>query len=347
MFECDSDKLKKTSNKIGELLENVVDIYNSLCNVSGYDVDIEFINNIYDAEEVFGVVKLDLIELNNKVRNVLKELGALPNEGEFNINYNVWNFDDVWNYGGDQEALYYLYDAYLKKYDLDSYSQNVIDSTFKILEASGITDPNDIDKVLFNFRNCGCAEIASSNMIINAYSSLDNGEKLFEAKYGFPMSYEFEDDEREIHKINNYNLLGLQLMIDYSKVDNKSVFDFNGSSSIELSSVIKNQSTENISFDTSYMTSSDFKSTDPVKYYEDNSLEYPYLILSTSGPFAYKNADDFVYTENSDTNHAMFVPATSKNGYFIVSTWGDLGELTDGNTNEFLFIKTEYGGNNG
>ena len=238
------------------------------------------------------------------------------------------------NQGGPQ-ILYNLgqedYDSlpdYGKEYY--SYLLQVIEK-HKVLLSVGYWN-DGLDKFINASNMGGCGFAANTNIIIDYYVNLENGEELFQQKYGYPL-YVLDSDG-----VKHYNYTVLMLDHFFNSVGyycthipgtdtripdwwpkfNPSFINYcfsNGTMAAQRERFLENE-----------LKNADVKSTtysvDPKNLHSEELKQHNYAVVNAIGHFTLRDMEGKTYSYSA--NHFLEIAGVMPDGRYIVYSWGEL-----------------------
>jgi len=355
MFEFNEELFIKASRKIEDSALVLLSKKNVVKELNNLSFDCEFkseINAIYDKmNEIINIVN----ELDINTANMKKTLINIDNSifyefGSGGLNSFLskfleglsmsLNFLNSGQYGANQSGPILL----LQKAELDYDSLTDIEKKqyqdlLKVLEKYGfLTKEGSWNKSMYSFmmdaENGGCGYAANTNIIIDIYSNMENGEEVFLKKYGFPLYYESENGE----KIYNYDALFACHYLESMDSFSQQIIPGNDSLRIPswwpkynpsfLSNLLAggsmnfqrtfalNNALSEIDFESTVVSSTNFEK---LMQYSDEFGNHDYIIVEAHN-FTLTSADGI--TESWDAGHFMLITGVNEDGKYIVSSWG-------------------------
>ncbi len=376
MFSFDEELFSKAYDKSKELLEelntkksDIVELRNMIGQCD-YESNIETI--LTDIENITNTID----ELNIKMMWTLTIVGNGNIGGrDLNIEKLISCFSFFYGsvpgeYGANQSGAYLLFRQYLK--DPDKLSETDKKRIETILEVF-----NDYDYILKNeyfynvvnfclgtFSLGGCGPASLANVVMDAYSKMQDGEEIFEQKYGFPMYITDNDGNKRY----NYDALFVKLNLDdmsdsfsdtYIPIIHdwctyvQSLSKMPGMFTNDLKVMIQDELDDNFEANVEvheffhwYNTlgiGSKFK--DVVNDYQKNKDNYDYCIVSAHGfkliPYNDLTGEAYGNVEMPSAGHYMTVIGISENNNLIVSSWGYQFELVSSNYSDLIYINVD------
>ncbi len=201
MFEFDEELFNRAYIENLRLLQNlnankrIINIVNSIN--GSYDGQGEVSSILNDLNHVIKVVN-NLDRDMRRTKLLFKRTSSFSGGLRLNTlrrslrKFFCFDTDNVGEYGANQNYPYLLYKVFLqnpeKLNEIYRKKVDVVEKVFKNYKYAKVND-NLIYFSLLAFGNGGCGVSAVSNIIIDYYSRCDNGDELFEKKYGFPLYY--------------------------------------------------------------------------------------------------------------------------------------------------------------
>ncbi len=381
MFSFDEELFSKAYDKSKELIDelntkksDIVELRNMIgkcdyeSNIETILTDIENITNTIDELNVKMMLTLAI------VKNVNIGDGDLNIE-ELTAFFSFFYGSISGEFGTDQSRAYNLFRRYLTNPDeLSETDKKRIDTIFKIFDDFRYVTPDDNFKYTFLWAisNGGCGPASITNVVIDAYSKMQNGEEIFEEKYGFPM-YFIDDDG---NKRYNYDALFVKLNLDNISDSFSDIYipviDDIGSYVQALIKACGTLQDSNLTANMQNTLGDNFQITtdihsfgaiphiyDPkipfekvIKDYEQNKDDYNYCIINARNfklrPYHYMDIEDSnivlypseVYEWNN-VGHYMTVIGISENNNLIVSSWGYSFELVSSDYSSLVYINVD------
>ena len=237
-----------------------------------------------------------------------------------------------------QDSAFNLYSSFQEKPEsLDEIEQKKLADILTLLKSYGITQENDIEYLLAVAKGMGCGFSILAEVIIDLYQDKPD---LFKEEYGYPLYYE---QDGEIF----YNTETLFMDI-FARIKKAKLKDINHTVSNEvfiltyfgydmhrtsipfvdmpryLSAVI-NDNTETAVFQR------DISSKKYKEYMDRKDFDYACIALFdfVLSPYG-SNPCEGNHT-SIDSGHWMRITDITKDGHYIVSSWGEEWEILEGN----------------
>ena len=368
MFSIDEELFTNASNKISNALEEIEDLKPVINTLNDYSFNCEFKGEI--ANIINNIILIEK-ELNNLVDNTskTKTLIKLMDDPTLNIEKNFinnplilknlakWgqlfisntnidilnspgNLHDTSLYGADQSGAISLLERGNNDYDsLTEVEKKQYSDLMMVLEKYDfISKEGNWNQSMYDFmitsEQVGCGFAANTNIIIDMYLKMENGEARFYEKYGFPLYY------TDSFGVKHYNYDTLFANHFLSSIDNFSKQVIPGVD-IEIPTFwskwnpsVINYFLEHSGGQTDFMTINSLKNEFPDMTM--NSVEYsfisdikPYISEYSNHNYTVVRAHEFTLTsmdgiETSYTGgHFMSVIGVTDDNKYIVSSWGE------------------------
>ncbi len=211
------------------------DVITSLNNLNSIINEINSIPETYDGKDLVDDAIEILLNLKDIVTNLSDDMlntlcimtGASSiSDIAFQLNLSnplgIFEGNVLGEYGANQSYSYLLFKKYLEDPDsLTDIQKKRLDLINQVFEDFQYADLPDVVKksILYAFHEGGCALSSADNIIVDVYSRIPNGEKLFEEKYGFPLYYVDENG------IKRYNYAPLHTKINLNMVSKDLNYD--------------------------------------------------------------------------------------------------------------------------
>ena len=364
MFKFDETLFNLSSLYIDDSLDILVskkDTINEITTISDYAYSNHVNNTCNDVSEVIKKLSdlhtriLDankIMKIVNYDDNLMSSILGYDKTGLGK--FTSFSLDLFGDYGCNQSTAITLYKRYMMDPDsLSDYERQKIENIKSVLENFDYLKSSTDNEFLFLLEyaaNGGCGFATNSNILIDLYSNIENGEERFKEKYNIPLYNELNNT-----KYYNYEALFIALLLNKTKRNmNHDIRDFFGiqheddheyipgfSDELVMSDfgvgahgfytfqIIGNLEKELVEdFDVESITTRAAN----LDTYTKNILNYDYCSIEAQnyklnpyGPIctsAYGGVDI-----SSRSGHSMVVVGISPNGKFLVSSWGFMFEL--------------------
>lgn len=387
MFEYDGTLFKSACNKTLEALLSLEGLKTTI-------IELQSFSENYEGKEIVNDVTNNLLKITNQISILFDEmkntLCLILGNDIMNQKLVLEDSDGILNfldgtiegeYGTNQSGAYLLFKKYLENPNsLSDIEKKKVELIYNLFKDYNYVSPNNniMYFVLNAFSNGGCGIASISNVIIDKYSKLKNGEKLFEEKYGFPLYYVDEYGNKRY----NYEALHTKINLNYtSKELNYDIWDVLGVAGANedrdyikyidefntfVSVYTRNSGIVNPLFVKilNDELSNDFPiSTKVKKYgniittigignnefdelvsdYNTENLNHDYCVISahsfTLKPYGESTIKEYGNKSMSyNAGHYMTITGISENANPIVSSWGYKFELLSSNKSELIYI---------
>lgn len=288
----------------------------------------------------------------NQIINILSDIDI---KKYLNNQSTVFSLTISGQYGSNQSAPKYLFEKYLNNFnELTNIEKLKVEAIIKQFNDYTITHnfrfyELGMSFILANAENGGCGIAANTNIIIDYYSHLKNGEKRFEDEFNIPLYYEDENNNKyynyealftQLYLANNLDdLLNIKLVPDMNPI----IYSFMKSSGLTTSSVtytLKNALQNNNNIETKTISNTN---AETYKTYISN---YNYCTIGAHN-FTLKPLGEECINKYGDKSmtfpagHYMTITGLTENSNFVVSSWGYQFELTDCKYGDLTFVKLE------
>ena len=332
---------------------------NSTCGINGatsglkpvYDNLYKTVNILFKSEvEALGLFNADQIEDVDFSAVLLKSQSESSSFGEniferalISELFNGERLKELENdglFGANQSGpLKLLGKAVLNPKELTDVEKLQLEDLKAIFQKYGyITEKGYWNHSMYEFimasRQSGCGFAANTNIIVDMYSKIKNGEELFYQKYGFPLYYTDEEGK----KYYNYDALlashYLTSIDNYSKqvipgVDieipsfwpkwNPSFINYFLEQEGGIANFQRLNALQNEFPDVSMKTTDYLLKTDVEQYSGEYSI-HDYAVVSVHNDFTLIGMDGESETFNG--GHFMCITGVMPDGRYIVASWG-------------------------
>lgn len=203
-----------------------------------------------------------------------------------------------------------------------------------------------------NSRNVGCGFAANTNILIDYYSKIDNGEELFLEKYGFPLYYVDDNNQKNYnydllfttHYLNSIEKFSQQVIpgVDLSIPDFwpkwnpsflNSIFNSSGGTKdFQRMNALKNE------LDDREISQKKYSGTN-LEQYSNEFYEYDYAAIAAQN-FTLKDLNG-EYAGSVNGGHFMLITGITNDGKYIVASWGKQYILENYDLADICFMDIE------
>ena len=328
--------------------------------INSFPLECDFKGELTNIVDTINTIKNVLYELTENA-NRTKTLISLLNDGTFsleNVDENTLSalkkIIDSGLFGANQSGPILLLEKANDDYDsLTDIEKKQYSDLMSVLEKYGyITKEGFWNRSMYDFMESsehgGCGFAANTNIIIDMYSKMENGEEEFYNTYGFPLYYTDSSGKKYYnydalfasHYLNSIERYSNQIIPGFFNNEipsfwpkwNPSAISYvlnDGTTTFQRLNALSNEF-PNLSMDkTQYFFKKD------ITQYSSEYLNHDYAVVGVHN-FTLTSMDGI--TTTYDGGHFMSITGVTSDGKYIVASWGEQYILDDYSFASLCFI---------
>ena len=373
MFSFDEELFTTASAKISSSIDGLEGLKGIVNAINSFSLDCDFKGEITSIVNGIITIQNTLNELEEDV-NKTKALISLMNSGAFgsgNIDINTLfalkELLDSGLFGANQSGPILLLEKASNDYEslTDIEKQQYADliavlEKYEFITTEGVWNHSMYDFMLSSQQG-GCGFAANTNIIIDMYSKMENGEELFYQKYDFPMYYTDTSGEKHYnydtlfasHFLSSMDRFSRQIIpgVDiyipsfWPKWNTSMIDSFVGGtvpvvggkmSGVGGTTTFQRVNALKYEFSDMSMDTTEYMMQGNISQYSNEYSNHDYTVVLAHDKFTLTSVEGV--SKTYDGSHFMSITGVTSDGKYIVASWGNQYILDDYSDASLCFI---------